>query len=89
MTLAVSLLFLTALAVTAYALYASIVPALPRIVELMEYDVPTDAKPRMIYYGIDRRTARRMEEEKRLVALGPRIAAPARIQRQTPLRHAA
>lgn len=89
MTLFASLLFLTSLAVTAYALFASVAPALPQIVDLMEGGNVADAKPRLIYYGIDRRTARQMEERNLLIALKPRIEASPLRQRQTPLRNAA
>lgn len=89
MTLVASLFFLAALTVTAYALYISVVPALPHIADLMEGEIGRDAKPRLIYYGIDRRTARQMEEQKLLIALKPRAIVPELRQRQTPLRHAA
>ncbi len=75
MAIVVSLVFLLALFVTAYALYATIVPAMPRIEALMAEEQPA-GKPRMIYFGIDRHTARRMEEAQKLVAFQSRNAAP-------------
>lgn len=89
MTVIVSLVFLMALALTCYAFYATLVPALPRINELMAEPQMT-GKPRMIYFGIDRRTAYRMEQEQKLVMLRARNAAQASIyKRAAPFRHAA
>ncbi len=75
MAIIVSLVFLLALLVTAYAFYATLVPALPQIEQLMLQTQPA-GKPRMIYFGVDRRTVRQMEEAQKLVPLKPRTAAP-------------
>lgn len=84
-----SLVFLTAVFLTGYALYATFVPALPHINELMS-DRPMADTPRMIRFGVDRRTARLMEQDRKLVTLRARNAAPIfATQPEARFRHAA